>query len=875
MEAEQRPLLAGDDDDHDVAPTTARSSGNFFETLLDEPLTTLTRLLLFVSVGLLLLASIFIGLFAGAEHRISDLLAKPPVTVTEIVTTSVPTTVRTTATTVRTTTALATTTEVVSTTRTITTTTTSIIAPPTEKPEPPRPEVCTSAECVILAASILEGMNQAVDPCEDFYEFANGYWIQDHPLPSGKSRYGSFDQLQEHNNLVVQRILDDVETPDNAADQQSSKKLKAFHKSCTNQATLNAKGSEPLLDVIRKIRTLFPVQSKLPDPISKQAVFSMSGPLFDHELTGVLAYLHSIGIGALFDLGIEGDYGNDPNAMVLWASQSELGLPAKEYYDDPDSIAEYRLALKDLLVILDESHTLETAPTSRPFKLWPPWPFPPEEPPAENKTARAERLADEIIKFETRLAKIGADLDVLLTDPVGTYNPQPLSNWTEHITPFMSFSNYLSAFTTRNFPETVVVTYPPYFPDLSSLVQSTTGEVLQAYFVSQAALGLAPYLGLETEPWRIVTEFSQALNGIKKGTPVDRGKWCLGQMQGSLGFMAGRFFVEDVFSPSSREKAFDVVDSIITAFNKNLPNLEWMAPKDREAAAEKASSLYIKVGYPLLAPNTTSATSVASYYRIVKIKEDEFLANVLSARTSANFRQWLQLGNKRNKESWEMYPSQVNAYYNPPANEIVFPAGILRPPFFNRHWPNYMSYGAIGAVVAHELTHAFDNSGRLFNQEGKLETWWSDETSEAFNERQQCLAKQYSSYTIEDGKGGVVHVNGNLTSGENIGDSGLVHAWRAWKAAAAELALKSNTSLDYRLPGLEDFTPEQLFFLAFGRIWASTILPGASVIQVRTDPHSPAQFRVQGTISNMPEFAEAWKCSPKAKLNPKERCVFW
>jgi len=274
------------------------------------------------------------------------------------------------------------------------------------------------------------------------------------------------------------------------------------------------------------------------------------------------------------------------------------------------------------------------------------------------------------------------------------------------------------------------------------------------------------------------------------------------------------------------------------------------------------------VGYPLLSPNTTNPVSLNNYYGLVKVSEDQFFLNAISARVSDQVKKWYQLGKPRDKESWEMYPSQVNAYYNPPANEIVFPAGILRPPFFGEVWPDYLSYGAIGAVVAHELTHAFDSAGRLYNQRGKLESWWSNSTSEKFEIRKQCLAEQYSSYVVEDGKGGRVHVNGNLTSGENIGDSGLIHSWRAWKAN-----LKSTA--DYRLPGLEAFTPEQLFFIAFGRVWASRTLPSAAVLRVRTDPHSPPLYRVHGTISNIPQFAETFNCSAKATLNPKERCTFW
>jgi len=215
----------------------------------------------------------------------------------------------------------------------------------------------------------------------------------------------------------------------------------------------------------------------------------------------------------------------------------------------------------------------------------------------------------------------------------------------------------------------------------------------------------------------------------------------------------------------------------------------------------------------------------------------------------------------------------VNAYFNPPANEIVFPAGILRPPFFSQEWPAYLSYGSFGMVAAHELTHAFDSSGRLYNQDGKLEEWWTNTTSEGFNERQKCIAEQYSKYTVDDGKGGKVHVNGNLTSGENIGDSGIIQSYRAWKAQYHASYQKGN---EYILPGL-NYTREQMFFLSFARAWATSVRPETAVSLVRTDPHSPARYRVDGTLSNVPEFAEAFKCPKGAKLNPppEKRCILW
>jgi len=215
----------------------------------------------------------------------------------------------------------------------------------------------------------------------------------------------------------------------------------------------------------------------------------------------------------------------------------------------------------------------------------------------------------------------------------------------------------------------------------------------------------------------------------------------------------------------------------------------------------------------------------------------------------------------------------VNAYFNPPSNEIVFPAGILEPPFFSHDWPSYLSYGAFGQVAAHELTHAFDSAGRLYNQEGKLENWWTNASNAGFQIKQECIEAQYSAYTVDDGKGGVIHVNGNLTSGENIGDTGLIQAYRAWKAQYSDSFQGGN---EFLLPGM-NYTREQLFFISFGRIWGNTMKTAAQVQRVRTDPHSPNIYRVDGTVSNIPEFAAAFNCPKGAKLNPppEKQCLFW
>jgi len=339
-----------------------------------------------------------------------------------------------------------------------------------------------------------------------------------------------------------------------------------------------------------------------------------------------------------------------------------------------------------------------------------------------------------------------------------------------------------------------------------------------------------------------------------------------------MGFAAGRYFVNETFGGESREKGTAVIKDIVKAFKKSLPHIDWMDEKSANAAADKASEVQIKVGYPL-SPDTRDPKAIARYYQEVHVDRYDFFGNVLQAEGSEKIKQWHRLGKRRDREAWEMYPPTVNAYYNPPANEIVFPAGILQPPFFAVNWPSYLKYGAFGHVAAHELTHAFDSAGRLYNPQGKLEEWWTEATSKGFKKKQDCIVKQFSEYTIDDGKGGKIHVNGNLTSGENIGDSGLIQAYRAWQAQYQDSYDAGN---EYLLPGL-NYTREQLFFISFARIWARNMKPEEAVQRIRADPHSPTRYRVEGTVYNIHEFADAFKCPENAKLNPprEKQCIFW
>ncbi|TFK76595.1 zincin [Pluteus cervinus] len=913
-DAEQTPLIPdSDSDDSRPKPSLA----DRITSLVQEPLTPLTQVLLIVVLVLLLMSSVFIGLFAGAQHKLNVIRehlpdgggggSRVPITTTATATqtatatvTDIQTTIRTktiggggsvtateTSTVISYTTSFTTsvTTETTTETKTRVTTTTAYPAPGPSDP-PSRDLPCMSAECIVLSASVLASLDTSKDPCNDFYDYATGGWRKAHPLPADKGAFGVPQELSQQNKDIIKHILESNDyTPELFAspDQAILAKLRDMYSSCLNEDRLDDLGTAPLARFVRTLRRLYREEDT--DVSMKGQGDTSKG------LTAALAFLHSRGVDSLFSFNIEGDVGADPNYMVLWFSQPSFGLPSKEYYDEETVVDVYQSVIQRLLYTLDEDANLtpedELLINNADSQTWPPWPWPPwdgdEDEPGDgggdgpggekpsNRTKRARKLAEKVIKLEKRLADASLDLDILFQDPVATYNPVPLKQFTQDL-PQVHFPTYFSTFTPRTYPDRVIVTYPPYVTSLSDILYDTSSDVVESYLVIRAALTLAPNLGTSSPAWQAVRKLKETLTGVKPGAYGDRSEICVGQVETTLGFAAGRYFVLETFTGDSKSKGIEIIKDIIGAFKRSLPHIDWMDKKSATAAAEKADAITLKVGYPL-SPDTLDPQSIENYYSAVKVNKKTYFENVLSAITSDQFKRWLQLGRSRNTKTWEMYPSMVNAYFSPPANEIVFPAGIMRPPYFFRAWPAYMLYGAFGQAASHELTHAFDSAGRMYNQQGKLEQWWTNTTIAGFQKKQDCIIEQFSGYTVDDGKGGKIHLNGNLTSGENIGDTGLIQAYRAWKANFDSSFQEGD---EFTLPGL-DFTRDQLFFISFARIWAENIKPAQLVQRVRTNPHSPNRFRVEGTVFNIPEFAKAFNCPVGSKLNPpqEERCIFW
>ncbi|KZO95345.1 Metalloprotease [Calocera viscosa TUFC12733] len=872
VDDESAPLLNGD------APVEP----SFLQRLTasTEELTPLSKVLALIALILLILSSVFIGLFAGAQTRLNSVLDTPIPTVTETQTEVRTDTYTVTKTAIEEHTQTWTATKTWGTTVTATRIATVTASPPEKTPDK-GDAICISADCIRLSAAILSNIDQTADPCEDFFQFASGGWVKEHPLPADKGLITSFDLLSIENKRIIEQILTNPPLiAPSPADAITLSKLQTLYGSCMDEGTLQERGENPLVSMVEELKILFEggigenhLSAKDDQRIMKE--------LPPKGLTAALAWLHSKGVEVLFSFMIDGDAGVDPDAMTVWVSQPDLGLPSKEYYEEEDILELYTSVLARIFLELSpQPATPPPAPTPT-QSPWPwPWPRPtpcdcpgdePELPPAQNRTIQAQKLAERVVAFEQAIARAGADLDFLQGDPLGTYNPVPFSNLTDSL-PSISFGTFFSAFALRSFPERIILTYPPYLKDLKEILDYTPPQVLLGHFTARLVLSYTNYLSTTTELWQAKRKLTEVLSGIKPGSMTERSEWCLGVVESALGFAAGRPFVQRTFAGSAREKGTKVITDVISAFKHRLPDLSWMDKKSAKAAAEKADAIRVKVGYPL-SPNTTDDVSIARYYSLVPIKNETFFENVLSAQVADTIRMWAKVGKRRDKEEWEMIPSEVNAYFNPPANEIVFPAGILRPPFFSADWPSYLSYGAFGSVSAHELTHAFDSAGRMYNQQGKLEEWWTNTTSAAYDERVKCISEQYSKYWVDDGKGGKAYVNGNLTSGENIGDAGIALSYRAWEAQ-----YNSSWPLggEYLLPGL-NYTREQLFFISFARTWSSNAKPATALQRVRTDPHSPPRFRTNGPLSNLPEFAKAFNCSVGKPLNPppERQCHLW
>ncbi|XP_065582225.1 endothelin-converting enzyme homolog isoform X2 [Artemia franciscana] len=687
-------------------------------------------------------------------------------------------------------------------------------------------EICLTPTCVSTAAAILTSIDYSADPCDDFYQYACGGWLNNNPVPDGKPTWGTFDKLWQDNQLVMKAILEESYNASDVSTGDAEQKAKIYYHSCLD---LNEKieklGAKPLLDLINEF-----------------GGWNITGnfTVSSWNLQPVLEKLHNkYSMGGLFTWTVSEDDRNS-SVYVIQIDQGGLTLPTRDHYinktgSDP-IIAAYLEYMTKVGTLLGGS-----------------------EPEVK------EQMKD-IIAFETQLAQITMPSSER-RDEEKLYHSMAIGEL-EFIAPFISWPDYFShafSFVNKSISvnQSVVVYAPNYLRDLTRLVSdymATDGgkAQLQNYLMWQVVKSF-----ISTLP-KSFRDAGKILRKALLGTDYTEEVWryCVGDTNSILGFAVGSLFVRKTFHEESKQIAEEMIRSVRDAFIGNFPSLTWMDEKTRDAAKEKAIAITSMIGFPDFILNKDK---LDEYYKDLHVIESEYFKNTLRSNQFSQRQNLKNLGEPVNKTEWGMPPATVNAYYTPNKNQIVFPAGILQKPFFDVTAPPSLNFGGMGVVVGHELTHAFDDQGREFDKNGDMKPWWNNETITKFQQRADCIADQYSSYSVNDEM-----VSGKQTIGENIADNGglkaAFHAYQRW--------VKRMDIQERKLPGL-NFTAPQLFFLSFAQVWCSSSTKQASHLQILEDPHSPSQIRVRGSLSNLPEFSETFNCKKGSTMNPPEKCEVW
>lgn len=530
--------------------------------------------------------------------------------------------------------------------------------------------------------------------------------------------------------------------------------------------------------------------------------------------------LQAQGVGALLSSAILADFKN-PDINITNFFQGGLGLPSRDYYFDADKsaqLAAYGKHVENMLALSGRS----------------------------SEEAAAEAAA--VVAFETELARVSRP-PAEMRQVERLYNKIDVEGL-QQLTPSLPWGRM---FAVEGYPDIqdLNVGTPEFFERLETLVPGTDPSTLRSYLRFHYLSARAGQL-----PQAFVDEdfgfYGRTLQGQQELRP--RWRRCVNAVDASMGELLGRAFVERQFPGDSKEIALSMISGIERAFEGGLAELSWMDDTTRGRAVEKMDAILNKIGYP----------DKWRDYSGLRVDSEDYFGNTVRARQFEFAYEMDKAGKEVDPTEWGMTPPEVNAYYNPLVNEIVFPAGILQDPFFHRDFPLAMNFGGIGMVMGHELTHGFDDMGSKFDPQGKMEQWWEDEAIQRFAERTACVDELYSGYEVQPD----LYVNGRLTLGENIADlGGIKEAFDAYRQHVEEHGEEP--------PLTEELTNEQLFFVSFAQTWCQKSSVEADRMQVASNPHSPARFRVIGPLASFPQFAETFSCAEGTPMNPTERCEVW
>ena len=696
-----------------------------------------------------------------------------------------------------------------------------------------------SAGAVLAGVLETATSDPSIRPQDDLFRFVNGGWLATAAIPADRPGSGAFTTLRDEAEMACRQIVEELAdvfssvAPEDASEVLDTNRgrIGALYAAFMDEEHLEELGAAPLAG------ELAPVLSAG----SKE------------ELARVLGEMTPIGFMGVVGADVEVDI-NDPERYTSWIGQSGLGLPDESYYRE-EAQAPLRQAY-----VAHVARMLELAGLTESF------------------AASGERLAERVMAVETDLAKGHWDR-VTCRDVEKMNNPMswqaivdsapdlPWQEWREGILA----AAQAAGIERTTFLDEAIVTQPDYLPHAAGIWQGTDLEDLRAWVAWHVVHGRATLLSRA-----FVEENFDFYGRTLQGTDELRARWKrgVGLVESCLGEALGELYVARHFPPSHKSAMEALVGRLIEAYRQSISSLEWMSPATRERALEKLALFTPKIGYPVRWRD----------YSAVEVVPGDVLTSVHSVERADMAYSLRKLTKPVDRDEWHMTPQTVNAYYNPTMNEIVFPAAILQPPFFDPQADDAVNYAGIGAVIGHEIGHGFDDQGSTFDGTGKVSDWWTQEDREAFTERTRALISQYDAYTPEavitkhetagTAEADIPHVNGALTIGENIGDlGGLGIALKAYALALADAGIESVEEA----PVIDGLTGLQRFFYSWARIWRSKNRPDYAELLLTVDPHSPAEFRCNGIVRNVDAFYEAFGVGPDDALwlEPGKRVSIW
>ncbi|VDN52138.1 unnamed protein product [Dracunculus medinensis] len=690
--------------------------------------------------------------------------------------------------------------------------------------------VCTTKGCVMAATNLLMAMNVSVDPCENFYEYACGQWNRDHPIPDDMFAYGTFAYVRESVRQQMRTLLES----DSMTNSRSITMARIAYKTCMNGCSL--------LEIFRQLLDALNLLAKW--PLLESGTWDRSA--FDFTLL-LAAARRDFGNEIFFQVYVYADAKNTTK-NTLYIDQGVLGLGrgSRDYYLNSTMFSKhleaYKLYQREIIKLLMADANITYNGT------------------------QLDNDLNEIIELEKKLAIIIVPEDDRRNN-TRMYNKRKLAdlaslfpqvNWIQffhEISP-ESLHNLLNNNTE------IIISEIDFLIKASKLLHKTDDRIKTNYIFWRILHAWVKILDTRFED--IKQDFLRVMTGQQTKSP--RWKECAQGPTSLVPLAAGALYIREHFDSNDKKEALEMIANLREAFKELVTENDWMDEETKKVAVEKAEGMINNIGYPDFINNDTALDE--HYERLNLSSSDSYFDLLRKVLIWSQEKEFLRLTKKFDKYEFEVSPAVVNAFYSPEKNALTFPAGILKPPFFSGTYPKMVNYGAIGAVIGHEITHGFDDQGSQFDKDGNLQNWWNADSFKGFAKRKECIINQYSSYDVPNTD---LKVNGKLTQGENIADNGGVkEAYRAYRKY-----IRKKGSEESRLPGFEKFSNDQIFFLSYAHFWCGHKKDAAAVQQVLTDEHSPEIFRVIGVLSNLNEFSEAFNCPLGSPLYPPKRCAVW